>query len=74
MLCEACNFPQITQFYQREVVAQGQQLIRRILQRGVDRGEFRALNLDYAVYAVLSPMIFLMMVSTLRKPACPKKS
>ena len=73
MLCEACNFPQITQFYQREVVAQGQQLIRRILQRGVDRGEFRALNLDYAVYAVLSPMIFLMMAKHSEEACMPQE-
>ena len=56
---EACNFPEIACFYQQEVTAPGQQLIRRVLQRGIDSGEFRPLDLDYAVYAVLAPMIFL---------------
>lgn len=59
MLSEAHHFPEITQFYQREVVEPGQTLIRRILQRGVDRNEFRPLDMDYAVYLVLAPMIFL---------------
>ena len=33
MLSEAGNFPEITQFYQREVIEPGQQLIRRVLLR-----------------------------------------
>ena len=59
VLSEASNFPEITQFYQDEVTTPGQQLIRRVLQRGMDGGEFRPLNLDYAVYAVLAPILFL---------------
>ena len=59
MLSEASNFPEITQFYQQEVTVPGQALVRRILQRGVDSGEFRPMDLDYAVYAVIAPMVFL---------------
>ena len=29
--------------------------------RGIERGEFRAVNMDYAVYTVLAPMMFLML-------------
>jgi TetR/AcrR family transcriptional regulator len=36
-------------------------LIRRILKRGVDRGEFAIVDMDYAVYGVVAPMIFLIM-------------
>ena len=61
MLSEAQNFPEITRFYQQEVILPGQALIRRILERGIARGEFRPVNLDYAVYLVLAPLIFLMM-------------
>ena len=61
MLSEAQNFPEIVQFYQQEVILPGQALIRRILERGVARGEFRPMNPDYAVYLVLAPMIFLML-------------
>ena len=59
MLSEAHHFPEITQFYQREVMRPGQMLIRRILQRGVDRGEFRPIDLRYGIYTVLAPMLFL---------------
>ena len=61
MMSEASNFPDIAAFYQQEVIAPGQALIRRILQRGIDRGEFRALDLDYAVFAVVAPMVYLML-------------
>ncbi|MFC4790025.1 MULTISPECIES: TetR/AcrR family transcriptional regulator [Giesbergeria] len=59
MLCEAGNFPEIALFYQREVSEPGHALIRRILQRGIDSGEFRSVDLDYAVHAVVSPLMFL---------------
>ena len=61
MVSEAGNFPDIAAFYQQEVTQPGQALIRRILQRGMDRGEFRQLDLDYAVYSVVAPMIFLIL-------------
>src|SRR4051794_26536883 len=41
MMSEARNFPELATFYQQEVIRPGTQLIRRILQRGVDSGEFR---------------------------------
>lgn len=60
MMSEASNFPELAAFYQREVIEPGHELIRRILQRGVDRGEFRPIDMKYGVYTVLAPMIFLM--------------
>ncbi len=61
MLSEAGNFPDLAAFYRQEVVEPGQSLIRRILQRGQDRGELRDMDLDYAVFSIISPMIFLML-------------
>ncbi len=61
MISEAQNFPEITAFYQHEVIQPGQALVRRILQRGIDSGEFRPLDLNHAAYVVVAPMIFLMM-------------
>jgi TetR/AcrR family transcriptional regulator len=59
---EARNFPDIAAFYQQEVIRPGTDLIRRILQRGIERGEFRDLDLDYAVFSIVAPMIFLIMM------------
>ena len=61
MMSEAGNFPEIADFYRQEVVEPGQALIRRILQRGIDRGELRPMDLDYAVFSIIAPMIFLIM-------------
>jgi len=61
IMSEAGNFPDIAAFYQQEVVLPGHSLIRRILQRGMDRGELRSMDLDYAVYSVVAPMVFLIL-------------
>jgi AcrR family transcriptional regulator len=63
MMSEARNFPDIAVFYQHEVIKPAQTLIRRILQRGMDRGEFRVLDLDYAIFSVTAPMMFLTMMN-----------
>jgi len=71
VMSEAGTFPEIASFYQREVIEPGHALIRRILQRGVDRGEFRPMPLDYAVYSLIAPMIFLLMWKHSMAPCCP---
>lgn len=59
MMSEASNFPELAEFYQREVIEPGNALIQRILQRGVERGEFRPLDLQYGAHTVLAPMLYL---------------
>ena len=61
VMSEAQNFPEIAQFYQEEVIKPGNAMIRRILERGVNSGEFRQLDLEQAVHIIVAPMIFLMM-------------
>ena len=61
MMSEARNFPELAAFYQQEVIQPGNELICRVLQRGVDRGEFRPMDMKYGVYLVLAPMLFLSM-------------
>lgn len=61
MMSEAGNFPELAAFYQTEVIQPGNDLLRRVLQRGVDRGEFQPMDLQYGVYAVLTPMLYLAM-------------
>ena len=61
MLCEGHNFPELANFYEQEVTIPGNALIQRVLQLGVDRGEFRPMDMKYGVYTVLAPMLFLAM-------------
>lgn len=61
MMSEGRNFPELADFYRREVVKPGHELLRRIVQRGIDRGEFAPVEVDLAIYTVVAPMIFLML-------------
>ncbi|MEJ8825557.1 TetR/AcrR family transcriptional regulator [Variovorax humicola] len=61
MMSEGSNFPELAAFYQAEVVMPGHDLLRRMFRRGVERGEFRPLDIDMAIYTIVAPMIFLML-------------
>ncbi|AMO24271.1 TetR/AcrR family transcriptional regulator [Ramlibacter solisilvae] len=61
IISEARNFPDIAAFYQQEVIRPGQDLLRRILQRGVDRGELHVPDIEYAAYLITASMVFLIM-------------
>jgi AcrR family transcriptional regulator len=62
IISEARNFPDIAAFYQQEVIRPGTELIRRVLQRGVDRGEFQVRDVEYATFSLTAPMVFLIMM------------
>jgi AcrR family transcriptional regulator len=57
VITEVRNFPEIAEFHRRAVVEPGQKLIGQLLQRGIDRGEFRPVDLATAVHSLVFPMI-----------------
>ncbi|KQP19783.1 TetR/AcrR family transcriptional regulator [Pseudorhodoferax sp. Leaf267] len=59
VMSEAHNFPELAAYYRTAVVDPATALIRRILQRGIDSGEFRAVDAEYAVYSVTGVMLYL---------------
>ena len=61
MMSEVRNFPEIAQFYADEVIKPTHHLLSLMLQRGIDRGEFRRVNVDEVVHALIAPMLFLVM-------------
>lgn len=71
VMSEAGQFPEIAGFYQQEVIEPSHALLKRILQRGIDRGELRPLNMEYAVYSLIAPMIFLLTWKHAMAPCCP---
>ncbi|HVZ46638.1 MAG TPA: TetR/AcrR family transcriptional regulator [Ramlibacter sp.] len=73
IISEARNFPDITAFYQQEVIRPGNELIRRILRRGVESGEFRELDVDHAIYSIIAPMVYLVMVKHSLAPCVPQE-
>ena len=59
IVAEVRNFPAIAEFYVREVIEPGHRLVGTILQRGIDSGEFRAVDVESAVHSLLLPMVML---------------
>jgi AcrR family transcriptional regulator len=57
VIAEAGNFPDLARFYLDEVVRRGLRLIATILRRGIERGEFRGVDVDHAVFCVIAPML-----------------
>jgi AcrR family transcriptional regulator len=57
VLAEAGNFPDLARFYLETVVHRGLSLIAAILRRGIERGEFRDIDVDHAVPCVIGPML-----------------
>ncbi len=56
VITEVRNFPEIAQFYSQEVVQPGERIIGGILQRGVNSGEFRPIDVPSAVLSLVFPM------------------
>jgi AcrR family transcriptional regulator len=61
IIAEAGNFPELAKFYHDEVIHRIHALFERAIQRGVDQGEFRKVNLQYAGRLACSPMVMLML-------------
>ena len=61
MMAESGNFPEVAKFYHEEVISRGNAMILRMLERGVQRGEFRPIDMAQAMHVVVAPMIMLMM-------------
>ena len=61
VVAESGNFPAIARFYAEEVVLKGMALIRGVLARGIERGEFRPIDLDGALPLFSAPMLLLLL-------------
>jgi AcrR family transcriptional regulator len=57
VIAEAGNFPDLARFYLDQVVRRGLRLIAAILRRGIERGEFRPVDVDHTVFCVIAPML-----------------
>lgn len=59
MMSEGGNFPEMAEFFRQTVIQPGQNILRRVIERGIERGEFQAVRLDHAVHGLISVMVFL---------------
>jgi AcrR family transcriptional regulator len=59
IITEVRNFPDIAEFYMREVIEPGKQVIGAIIRQGITSGEFRQVDVPAAVYSLVFPMVML---------------
>jgi TetR/AcrR family transcriptional regulator len=71
MMSEANNFPELGEFYQQEVIIPGHRLIEKVIKRGMASGEFRKVDVEYAVFSILAPIMFLIMWKHSLSGCCP---
>lgn len=57
MLSEAGNFPDLARFFLEAVIQRHWALMRRVMEEGMERGEFRRLPADLAVRIFIAPMM-----------------
>lgn len=58
IVAEARNFPELAAWYQQEVGERGHRLLQAVLSRGVERGEFRAIDVEATAHVIACPMAF----------------
>lgn len=59
ILTEMGNFPDFARFYVEEVIEPGKQLFMRVIQRGIDSGELRHVDVFEAVHVLIFPMLMM---------------
>jgi AcrR family transcriptional regulator len=57
IIAEAGNFPELARFYLEEVVQRGLGLLAGILERGIESGEFRAVDVGHSARTVIAPVL-----------------
>ncbi len=71
VIAEAGNFPDIARFYMEEVVLRGRRFFARILQRGIDRGEFRPMDVEQMARVAAAPLTMLSLWNRSLRPYEP---
>ena len=66
------QLPRDRQYYHDTVIVRGKRLFTRALELGVAAGEFRPLDLDYAVQVLLGPLILKVLWRHSFAPCMPK--
>jgi len=62
MMAEAATFPELTRFYYDEVVTRGHRLMAGVIERGIENGEFRSVDVKVAAKLAMSPLMHAVVV------------
>src|SRR5262249_4337138 len=59
VLAESGNFPELARLWADVVLRRGLALVRRIVERGIERGEFRTVDPATAAQLLMAPVVML---------------
>ena len=59
VISESSNFPEVARYYHDNVLVRGSALFRAVLQRGIDCGEFRPVDIESAIQVMFAPLLML---------------
>jgi AcrR family transcriptional regulator len=57
LIAEGSQFPELVDFYYREIVSHGVSILRRLIERGVARGEFRKTKASDFPQVIFAPVL-----------------
>lgn len=60
MVAEARNFPDLARFYYQSVINRARALVGSALQRGMESGEFRKMDVETTIDVVIAPILMLL--------------
>lgn len=58
MLAETRTYPELARFYNDEFIERNQALLRNVLERGIQRGELRPMDVTQVARFLVAPMMF----------------
>jgi TetR/AcrR family transcriptional regulator len=61
IISEGHHFPDLANFYQEEVIQPAMALLKDVLRRGQESGEFKNFDIDNTAMVVIAPMLFFIM-------------
>jgi AcrR family transcriptional regulator len=71
VLTEVRNFPGLADFWSREVIEPARRVVSSIVVRGIDRGEFRPVDPDLVVHALVLPILIMCLHRDAMGPSAP---
>ena len=73
LLGESGNFPELVRFYLAEVVEPGHEVMKAIVRRGIERGEFRNVDPEDAALLIAAPLLQMMLWRSALEPQSARK-
>ncbi len=60
IVAESGNFPELARYYNDNVISRGRLLVGAALRQGMDKGEFRRLDIETTIDVIIAPVLMLL--------------